>query len=634
MLKLVWHRPDINAKILEKGSVLNERLEKGESLCPDDKALLLLYRALNYKEHSIWSQEPKIPTTHMEEYKKAFKWFLDKGKLSKVISGLNIHKNSFVNLLLVHIFIPISYAEDFIRACYYLYKNFDGDETQIDNITKEELKKRLETLPVYFEILVENNSTFEELKKTIKNVFKIFNEDIKEEDYLPDWFKSKVEIFKIEAKARKRKKRPYFIEKDGKIKLENQFLSKRIDFVFFKDQYSIADYSKYEDKERKEIILGSEPKYVVVKKSISTDLYDDYSIPLFEDGDYHIYRVNGRKLQGKNIAGYRINVEILEGSLVRINGDEIKILKPLDYSGAKIYYNKAALQVDFSKKIEEVFVEKPDGDVEIIKPSLNNRYFVYDKEGIYKVSYLIGYEGIPRLIEKVFYVLNEAPQVNYKEKKVKYKLKEYKENKVIKESFGRFRVIFVDLKNWSYDKNKKLIIEFGELPPEGYLRIYNNCWMRIISFKKSEIKDKKIEVDLKEFEKKVVYPLRVLYKIKGNEYYFHLFEINPMSRKERIKRVCAKGIFLKTVLIYTMGSRSKVNGKFVIVNPYLEDDDINYILIVLNQIYRRNVQNIKIFELLEDFLNNFTDFDKNILKKVISRERFLKIINKIFVYEE
>jgi len=339
-VKIAWDIPEIWSDI----ELCEEDIKNLKNIYSDYRRfLVILYRGLNYHSHSIWSQEPRI--RNHEEYMKSFYQILRKKNLwFPQRSGLGSYSN--IKSVLMHVFIPKTYAYSFLKAVYSLYKKLDSDPERVEDLSNEEISEvlKFESVGSHFvDYILSNNFLSQKLKETIKEIFEIWNEESDTYTF-PDWFAKFVFGFKEKKEEITRKRRRCLNIKDDSITLCSSFKKSNWEFAFYDAERKRIKPNI--DRDKKEIVLSRQPYYVVVREDIDsqTTFKDNFNFFKHKDDNYLIYEIYGYPLDNEKIKGYSIYIyrESISGYIEPV-GEKISYIFPEHVTISKISLRKIGL---------------------------------------------------------------------------------------------------------------------------------------------------------------------------------------------------------------------------------------------------------------------------------------------------
>ena len=623
-VKIAWEVPEIWFDM----ELYEDDIKNLKNINSDYKRfLVLLYRGLNYQDHSIWSQEP--PIKNHKEYMDSFYKILKKKDLLLPFSS---HKDRYIEAILVHVFIPKTYAEAFLNAVYSLYKKLDSNPEVIDNLSKEELSENLKNVGSHFvKCILSQKILIPKLLSVIREIFEIWNEESDTYSF-PDWFAKLVFGFKERKEEIKRKRRKCLIREDDGITLCPSFKKSNREFAFFDAESKRI--KPHIDHEKKEIVLSRQLYYVVIREDVDrqSTLKDNFNFFKYQDDNYFIYEVGGypldnEKIKDYSIYTYRENIS----EYVNLVGESIPYLFPEDE--ATIFYDSFSLNVSRKEFFSFLSLITPDG-VYDLKDLLKKNKF--DKEGRYILRY-----GIRRSLEslseeeeitvyqgeKVFYVLKNRPAL-LRNLKIRYKGKVYDVGDVVEEPFGVFKVKIssINLEESIFDKNQ-LKIKINN-PIKGLkIRIYNRCDFYVSSF---DLSGDNFSVDLSPYSDYFLYPVKVCIFLNGR-----FPDCAFFGKKD--KKLCPFLKFKEVVL------NSVVSGSYKHALPEfkLREDLPVKIKISGNLLFflkktlgiKDFIETKELLKKLEVFLNSGLYLEKKQASiKLVHNEEFGKILNRFFMW--
>lgn len=627
-VKIAWDLPEIWSDIeLYEDDIKN--LKNINS--PYKRFLVLLYRALNYRDHSIWSQEPRI--VNIEKYMRSFYTVLRKKNL--LLPGSS-HTGSYrhIEAILVHVFIPKTYAESFLNAVYSLYKKLDFNPEAIDNLSIEELSEglRFESIGSHFvDYILSRDVLALKLKETIKEIFEIWNEESDTYSF-PDWFAKLVFSFEERKNEIKRKRRKCLNIEDDSVTLCSSFKKSNREFAFFDAESKRI--KPHIDREKKEIVLSRQPYYVVIKEDVNkqSTLEDNFNFFKYQDDNYFIYEIGGYPLDNEKIKGYSIYTyreNIYE--YVEPVGEKIPYIFPEDE--AVVFYGSFSLNVSRKEFFSFLSLITPDGIYDF-KDLLKRREF--NREGRYVLRYGIKrsheslseeeeitvYQG-----EKVFYVLKNKPAL-LENLKVRYKGKVYDVGDVIKEPFGLFKVKIssINVEKSALD-GKNLKIKINN-PLRGLkIRIYNRCDFYVSSF---DLSGDNFSINLSPYSDYFLYPVKVC--IFLNRRFLDRAFFGKRDRKQ-----CPFLKFKEVVLNFAVSG----TYRYALPEFRLREDLPERIEMSGNLLFflkktlgiKDFIETKDLLKKLEEFLNSGLYLEnKKASIKLVHNEEFGKILNRFFMW--
>ena len=633
-IKLAWDLPKFWVDIEQ----YEEELKNLKNIYSDYKRfLVLLYRGLNYQNHAIWSQEPKISDTnkHINSLKKILKNY----GLFYPFTRVNKEAYRDIELILIHVFIPKPYAENYLNVVYKLYKELNGNLEDIETFNKETLQNyfNFETLGTHvIDYVLYQKALIPKFKDTIKEIFEIWNEELDVYSF-PDWFGKIVVNFKRKKEELKGQKRKYLSIENSKITICDSLKRSGKEMAFFD-----AEGKRIKplfDQEKKEIVLTKQPYYIVVKNNVRTSLDDNYNFIRYEDPPYLIYEIFNYPLNNEEIENYRLYVYKENISkYVNIQGEKIPYLKPL-YKEGIVSYDK--IKIDFQRQeFLTLTLITPSEEVYDTNDLMKKNEF--SEEGKYILKYTVNRskESLSEFEkfqvyseEKIIYVFKEKPRLlgNFH---IKYKNRIYKMGEIIEEPFGRFKVeiVYIDKEKTKIEENiLKVNIKNSEIVDKTYVKLFNNCGFFIVTFEVR--KNGQINIDLSPYLKYLVFPIKVCLQLPRERIFTDCIFLEGKG-----KNICPFKKFREVAMHYCMGVVYKYNlPRFKLkqnlpINIRIERTLFFFLKKILN--IKEHVEPDKLLKELEEFLNKGEYCRNEIARKLFNSREFGELLNRYFYLED
>jgi len=633
-VKLAWDIPKIWLDI-EKHEEDLKTLKNINS--NDKKSLVLLYRALNYKEHSIWKQEPIIKNKN--DYINSFKWFLRKKGLFYPLSRVNTTSFKDIELILIHVFIPRTYADEFLSVIYKIYRNVKGNSFYIDEFNKANLEEYFKTLNLSIRnYIFHHNELILKLKNTIKEIFEIWNDEVEGYNF-PDWFGKIVIDFKRRnfKKEKNKIKRELILIKNRRASLSSRLKNSKEDIIFL--DFNEKKIEFLIDRENKEIILPRQPNYALIRKIIRSSLEENYNFDKFEGNPFNVYRLDNYPIDNEEIDGYKLFIykEKLD-KYIDIDGEKILYLEPKSEEG-DIYYDKVKININRDEFIKLTLITPKE---EVYNKNDLFKLNEFNDEGRYILQYSI-HRSFGNLENKknkeifkdtkIFYIFKEKPEL-LSGLKIKYKGKIYSLGDTIKENFGYFDVKILHIKSITFNKDKNILrleVENNNLTKEFYLRLDNKCGYFITSF---SVKGKNIEINLEQYKKYLLFPLKVCLQIKNERNFTDCKFITAKNTN-----VCPSKKIKEIFISYSISQKYKRNiPKFRLKenlpNKIKLQPNTEKLLKGLLKI-SNNKEHLELLKMLEKFLNTYENYkNRKFFKILLYNDDINRLVDRYFYMED
>jgi len=576
---------------------------------------VLLYKAMTYAKGEFWISNPSIKDIRLQQkYFEIFEKFIERKKLFKpdIKAG-----NWKVNTILVHIFIPPKYVNQFLDFVYSLYIENEGNYEKIKELKQEDLKNLIvnRNMLRVFQIITEYKETTNKLKNIISNIFAIWNGENITVSF-PYWLYEQVTNF-IEIKNTFKRSSKVLSFINGKYTLNPRYSNSSLIFLD-------SDYRKiWFEEEDKKLLISKEPSYVLLDKKkveeLNVDKDKNFIYKEQIDGKFfifHVYDYPDIKDILETLLEKEVDI-IPEGKYISLEGEEVEEFIPIDRN-VKIYKDYFKIHIEKPNDIRNLIIKLPNGEKISLK-NFNKNIEVFYYPGVYEIIYST---PLRQNIKRKVVILNKEniPILDYKNQYIKYEGRffSYEEKIKIFDSISvKFNIPSEFQVNFINGTTLRLTLKIHKLWKNLSLNIYNKCNFKI---DKIPVKNREQEINLDNYKPFLTRVIKLTLSIENFEI------INKIIKLSIKKEKPCPYVYLSEKRLSIGNTNFKIISDYKFVYKY---DKIkrNSFISILERYLKRNFSTK---EELENFINSKKGIE--VLWKLFHNKRDL--LNKFLYLEE